>query len=301
MFRTFVRAFAALFLLALPLTNPAHAADLELQAGAHYVDAQINGHAVRLRVDPEAPGYILLNPAVVQRVGLRPSMTRARSFVGPVRLTGRTKSTAVTIGARTDERRIIWMDRDAVTDADGLISPADLPYDRVTLHLRAIAPGEQALSLPLGFDRSAGLFHRQRIGDQDVGFKLGTGTPLTLATAAAGALLAAQHGGTWAGEAREHPVRFGVIRPTRPLTLATALPVAGLPLTNMLVRTRDDRGDTNLPPENDADPDEMVVTAVTERQRARYTIILGADWLGGCSSIIWNNGTRIMTLACRTS
>lgn len=295
------RPIAAFILLATAATGPARAADLELQAGAHYVQAVVNGHAVRLRVDPEAPGYILLNPGAIQRVGLRPSMTRARTFVGPVRLTGRTKSTTVTIGNRTDERRIIWMDRDAVTDADGLIGPADLPYDRVTFHLRAAGPGEQLLTLPLAFDRSTGLSHRQRVGDQEVGFKLATGTPQTLATAAAGALLAARHGGTWAGEAREHPVRFGVMRPARPLTLGTALPIAGLPLARMLVRTRDDRGNAVLPAENDADPDEMVVTAGSERQRARYTVILGADWLAGCSSLVWDNGTRVMTVSCRAS
>jgi hypothetical protein len=187
------------FLLFLP--TPAAAADLVLEAGAHFVEAQVNGQPVRLRVDPEASGYIILNPAAVQRAALRPSLTRAVTYIGPVRLTGRTKSTTVTIGARTDERRIIWMDRDAAADADGIISPADLPYDRVTLNLRPPAAGEQAFTLPMTYQRSAGLVHSLRIGEQEIGFKISTANSHTLATAAAGALIAAQQGGAWAGEA----------------------------------------------------------------------------------------------------
>lgn len=285
----------------LATAGPGRAADLDLPAGAHFIDASINGRPVRLRIDAEASGYIILNPAVVARIGLRPSMTRARSFIGPVRLTGRTKSTTVTIGARTDERRIIWMDRDAVTDADGVISPADLPFDRITMNLRPVSPGETLYRLPMEFSASSGLFLRQRVGDQDVGFKVTAANPQTLVTAAAGALIAAQYAGNWAGEAQAHPVRYGVTRPTRPLTLGTTLPIGGLPVNRMLVRVSDDRGNAVLPPDHEADPDEMVVTADIQRQRARYSVILGADWLAGCSSMTWDNRARIMTISCRSS
>jgi hypothetical protein len=284
------------FLLFLP--TPAAAADLVLEAGAHFVEAQVNGQPVRLRVDPEASGYIILNPAAVQRAALRPSLTRAVTYIGPVRLTGRTKSTTVTIGARTDERRIIWMDRDAAADADGIISPADLPYDRVTLNLRPPAAGEQAFTLPMTYQRSAGLVHSLRIGEQEIGFKISTANSHTLATAAAGALIAAQQGGAWAGEARAQLVRFSVERPARPFALDRPLMVGGRSMDAMLVRVSDHRGDAALPPEPLADPDEVVVTAATGRQRARHSVVLGADWLAGCSSVTWDNRTRQLTFSC---
>lgn len=290
---------AACFLLAISIAGPAAAQSLTLEAGAPYVDARVNGHPVRLRVDPEAPGYILLNPGAVQRVGLRPSMTRARSYIGPVRLTGRTKSTTVTIATRTDERRIIWMDRDTVTDADGIISPADLPYERVTISMREAAAGERVATMAFTFEQSSGLVYRQRIGEQEVAFKIAGNNARTLATAAAGAVIGAAQGGMWAGPASDQPIRYGITRPTRPLALGTPMSVGGLPLSTMLVRTQDDRGNAVLPPENEADPDEMVVTANTGRSRARYVVILGNDWLSRCSSLTWDNGARLMTLSCR--
>lgn len=298
---SFLSRLASLVCLVLAMAGPARAADLELPAGAHVIEARINGHPVRLRVDAEAPGYILLNPAAIARVGLRPSMTRARFLVGPIRLTGRTKSTRVTIGTRTDERRVIWIDRDVVTDADGMISPADLPFDRVTMHLRAPGSGEQLFRLPLEFNANSGLFLRQPLGGQEVSFKIAAANPSTLVTAAAGALIAAQHAGTWAGDAQDHPIRFGIARPTRPLILGNVFVVGGLALDRMLVRISDNRGNAVLPPDHEADPDEMIVTADTQRQRARYTVFLGADWLAGCSSMTWDNGARIMTISCRAS
>ena len=46
----------------------------------------------------------------------------------------------------------------------------------------------------------------------------------------------------------------------RPLALARPASLNGLLLSNLLVRTGDDRGNCSLPPDPDADPDEVVVT-----------------------------------------
>lgn len=277
----------------------AAAADLTLPAAGNYViDAQVNGRPVRLRVDPGAAGYIIMNPSAVQRVGLRASLTRAQTFIGPVRLRGSSKAAAVTIAGVTSQRRLIWMDREIYSGADGIISPADLPYDRVTMLLAEPRSGEQALQLPMQFEPSSGLFHKFKLGAQEIVLSLSANKPESMATAAAGALIAQLHGGAWAGEAREQPVSFGVPRPVRPLALQQPLPIAGLRLARFLVRTQDHRGGAQLPPDAVADPDEIVVTATRGRQRPRYVLTLGRDWLSPCSSISWNNRTRIMTLHC---
>ncbi len=81
---TAVAAFFALLWAA-----PASAADLILDVASGYlVDAQINGVPVRLRVDPETSGYIILNAHAAQRIGLRRSMLGATTVIGPVRLRG---------------------------------------------------------------------------------------------------------------------------------------------------------------------------------------------------------------------
>ncbi len=294
---SFMRQLA--LLLALLLVSAPAAADLTLDAASGWIiDAQVNGVPVRLRVDPSAPGYIILNPGAVRRIGLRESMTRAQTFVGPVRLRGSTKAADVALGGGVSERRLLWWDRDVVNGADGIVSMADLPYDAVTLSLAEPRPSERLLRLPMTFERNSGLIHRLSLDGQEIIVTISLNKPQSMATAAAGGLIARHHEGTWAGEARQQPISFGVERPVRPLALGHPLPLAGLAVREMLVRTRDNRGNVDLPPEAGADPDEVVVTAQSGRQRSRYILTLGRDWLSACSSIIWDNRTRIMTLNC---
>jgi hypothetical protein len=294
-----LRHFLLLLSCLLP-TAPAVAADLTLHAGGGFlIDAQVNGRPVRLRVDTAAAGYIILNPAAAQRVGLRRSMTAAQTFVGPVRLRGSTKAADVTIAGTRSERRLLWWDRNVVEGADGVVSAADLPYDRVTFRFGPAQAGEQSLHLPMDYDRGSGLSHRLALGGQQVVLQVTVNRPESIATAAAGALLAQLHGGAWAGEMRVEPLSFGVLRPVRPLALGRALPIAGRDLSRLLVRTQDHRGNAQLPAEVGADPDEIVVTANSGRQRPRYSLGLARDWLAPCSSLTWDNRTRLLALNCR--
>jgi hypothetical protein len=66
------------------------------------------------------------------------------------------------------------------------------------------------------------------------------------------------------------------------------------------VRISDSRGNASCP-RCPADPDEIVVTGEKERQKARYDLSLGMDWLSACSSLSWDNRARVMTLNCRSA
>src|SRR5690349_13453631 len=114
-FRSGIVGLAALFAL-LPLQ--ARAADLILDLASNYlIAATINGQPVRLRIDPAASGYIILNPATVARIGLRRSMTRSMTRIGPVRLTGGSKVADVVLGGVQGERRLVWFDQPGVDGA----------------------------------------------------------------------------------------------------------------------------------------------------------------------------------------
>lgn len=282
----------------LAFSRPAFAADLVVSAADGYlIDATINGQPVRLRVDPETSGYIVLNGATAARLGLRRTMIGVQTRIGPVRLTGSSRVAELSIGDWTGRRRMAWLDREAAEGADGLIGPADMHYDRVTFEIAPSRPGERTVELPLEWERSFGLFHPLRIGDQIVRVQFSTSKPATLATAGAGAHLAAQLDGVWTGEARDALIEFGVVRPVRPLRFGRPLEIAALGIDGLLVRTGDNRGDLSLPPEPDADPDEVVVTAGS-RQRALFTVHVGLDRLLDCSRLLWDNGTRRMTFSC---
>lgn len=289
---------ASLLAALLLAASPARAADLVVDAASDFlIDATINGQPVRLRVDPETSGYIILNPATVQRLGLRRSMLGSRTQVGPVRLTGSSKVAELSIGGVTGDRRMVWIDRPAVEGADGLIGPADLPYDRVTFQLGAPRADEITAALPMQFERSEGLFHSLTLGEHELRFQFTLTKAETMATAGAGAHLAALNGGGWSGEPRDQVVDFGVVRPVRPLRLERPVNLGGLELGWLLVRTGDNRGNLSLPPEPDADPDEVTVTAGS-RQRARFNVTFGRDRLSLCSSIVWDNRTRQLTFHC---
>lgn len=287
-------------LAALLMAGPAAAADLVVERAANFtIGATINGQPVRLRVDPETSGYIILNQATVRRLGLRRSLLGSATRIGPVRLTGGSKVAEVAIGGVTGDRRLVWLeDREAIEGADGLIGPSDMPFGRVTFNLGAPREGEAAFVLPMAYERSFGLYHGMRIGQHDFRFQFSLTKPFTLATAGAGAALAGLQDGAWTGEAVDQVIELGVVRPVRPLRLARPLPVGGrFLLADLRVRTGDNRGNLALPSEPDADPDEVVVTG-RSRQRAAFVVHVGLDRLEACSSLVWDNRTRQLTLNC---
>jgi hypothetical protein len=294
-FPALVAAFLALFAV-----SPASAKDLTLDAASGYlVDATINGVPVRLRVDPETSGFIILNGEAAKRIKLRRSMLGAEAVIGPVRVKGNTKVARVSIGGVTGRRRLVFTDRVAAPGADGLIGPGDMPFDKVTFQLRAPAPGERLTTVPMQWERSMGLFHPVTFGEQAVRFRFTTLRSDSIATAAAGAVIAAAHGGAWSGAVGEQMIKYEVVRPVRPMTLARPASFAGLPLDRFHVRTSDSRGNNLLPTDPAADPDEIVVTGERQRQKARYDLSLGTDWLSACSSLSWDHRAKVMILSCR--
>lgn len=80
------------------------------------------------------------------------------------------------------------------------------------------------------------------------------------------------------------------------MRVSRPLDVYGLAISRFAVRTADNRGDLNLPPDPDADPDEVVIMG--SRQRARFELTLGLDRMSLCSRLVWDNRTRILTLHC---
>ncbi len=289
--------FAAFLFAWLSLAVPAMAAELRVTVDGNFlIGATINGHAVRLRVDPETSGYIILNAEAVARIGLRRSMIGSRAQIGPVRLDGSSKVAELSIGGVTGDRRMVWIDREMVAGADGLIGPADMHYDRVVFDLGPARAGEASFELPLEFARAGGLFFPLQLGEDLLRVHFSLIKPDSLATAAAGARLSELNGGQWAGGPRDQLIHYGVSRPVRPLRLSRPVSLNGLLFSEFHVRTSDNRGDLTLPPDPDADPDEVVVTG--SRQRARFDLTLGLDRLRQCSRLVWDNLSRRMILHC---
>jgi hypothetical protein len=186
--------------------------------------------------------------------------------------------------------------------ADVALGPQALPWNQVRFRLRPEQPGERRLRFPIVRENLIATVVRFRIGRQEVRLGFAPARPTSLATAAAGALLAESNGGTL-GEARERvPLATGVERPARRMSLSRPLSVQGLSIASLLVRTRDFGGETSLPglapADEEASPDEVVVTARADASPAVYYIMLGADALAPCSSITFDNLRRRVELSC---
>ena len=305
------RAFIAfLFALLAALSTPAAASDLVLDAGDGFIiSVRVNGATLRLRVDPAASGLVIINPDAARRARLRPEIGPPVPFIpgayprksfariGPVSLTGRTATAAATISGQPLAMRLIWFDRDVVPGADGVISVADLPFDRVVLRLGAARGPEAAVALLLDYSPEMGLFFPYAVGDRMVPIQFSVWRQDNMSTAAAGALLATRHSGAWRGDYARRTVSFGIDRPVRPMALAQPIELPGLSIGQFLVRTGDYRGGFALPTDA-ADPDEIVVEGASVRQTARFNLTLGRNQLARCSTLIWERAARRLTLSC---
>ncbi len=282
---------------------PAQAAELTVRAADRFiVPVVVNGHQIRLRVDPEAPAYVAVNPAVARRIGLRPTLLGGiYALVGPVRLNGNTKSAILSHDGRQVRQRFAWLNRNVIDDADGLISPAALPYERVTFELGTEQRREVVSTFPMTYSTEYGLLFPLRLGKQTIQFQFSTVKPRSMATAAAGARIAENNGGAWSGDPFEQLIEYGVRRPVRPLGLQTPLALEGLGLPGLLVRTSDNLGNHNLPSDASADPREIVVTGVRTRGAAVYMVTIGLDRLSACSRMIYEGPQHRLVLHCTGS
>lgn len=272
----------------------------------HIVEAQVRGRALRLRVDPGAPYFVLLNDKVAKE--LRLVGTKAATLaVGPLRLKGSTRSEKIAIGGLTRSRPVMWVKGQSIAEADGVINPASLPGGRITLQLRAPAPGEQQIRLPMRFDRERGLYFEFDYGGQLILTRFTLADELTTATGAAASVIAKRRNGLWDGSPFVHPVRFGVSRPVRRMVLGQTLSVNGFPVKDFAVRIQDDRGQYLLPekelPKVDDDEDGIVVTGKHNRSYGapHFWLMIGRRALSRCSSVSYDNHARQLLLSCSTA
>jgi hypothetical protein len=298
----YLRAFrwGALVLVLANLCLPARAADLVLDSSSGYtLPVEINGHRLRLRVDLSASGYILLNPGTASRIGLNGSMVRSEAWVGPHRLRGGSNATRINVAGAELRERVAWFDRDAVEGADGVVSPEVLPYDTITFRLGPPNPNDVETQLTLFYSKSGGLALPHPV----VGVRMGVDFSIfradSIATASAGALIAAEHGSSWSGETRAEVISFGIERPVRRMNLARPLLLGRLDLAGFLVRTSDNRGSHTLPPDTPEDPSEIVVNAQREsRQPPMRMLTVALDRLSRCSSLTYRKPGRQLVLRC---
>lgn len=277
------------------------------------VTAQLRERPIRLKVDPGAPWYVVLNESVAKSAGLV-GLRGATLVVGPVKLRGKTRTEKLDFGnGLVSPVPVMWFKGEAIGEADGVINPAQLPTLQVTMQLGPPRPGERTIEVPMHFDQQRGLYHDMEFGGQAILTRFTLLESLSTATGATASIIAKRRSGAWSGEQFSQPVRYGIVRPVRKMVFAEPISVEGLTLTELGVRFLDDRGDLWLPDrevaveDEDANSDAQVDESdivVTGKQRKRifgrphYWLMVGRDDLNRCSSLTYDRKASRITLRC---
>ena len=295
---------AALLLCVLLAASPAWArpaapaGQLVVPAAHPFVTASVNGHPVRLKVDLGANSGVILNPQAATRAGLvGEGSTTMR--IGPVKLRGSRASPSFELGDARWTTRVRWFDRNFTDDADGVISPHDLPFTDVIFQ----GPGRASrapFALETSYTEDRGVFVPVRVAGKKVAVRFSLLRKQSFATGSAGALLAKQQGGALEGQAVQHHIGWDVSRPARRLMLRELWRVGGFSFRTLLVRSRDYRGKSVLP-SADAEPgatDIVVTGRAGERQAAEHFMTVGLDQLQTCETITYAREPKQLTFRC---
>jgi hypothetical protein len=265
------------------------------------VPVTIQGTAAQLRVDPGAPTMPVFNPDFAERAKLDAGPFAIRAGIGPVRVKGQSAVVRLDFGAGEFKRRATWFTANYTHDSDGTIGPGGLPEPRIRFDLHPAMPGERSVTLPLADFGYVGMGSEMLVGGTKVRILFTLARERTIATAAAGATIAAAQDGRFAGAGETMPIRLNVMRPVRVMTLGRPLRVGPLAIDRIFVRTSDFGSAASIPDGTapEADPDEIVVTGAKKKGKQRIFIEIGRDALSRCSSILFDKPAKRVTLSCR--
>lgn len=299
-----------------PARRPAERPTERRISGDAIQAVRLEGHALRVRADPAAPGTLLVPRTLAERLELKAGKRLGIGFVyliGPVRVSAGTDTAKVDFGAGPEKMRVGWTTRTFSDVADGSVGPMGLPEPLIRFVLRPADPRDRKVVLPMApltFPFTlfgAGWTHSYAqivVDGAPMRLLFDPNHPQSHATAGAGVRLAKAQDGRVEGDPAMQEVAFGVERPVRRMRLRRPLAIGPLRIERLGVRTTDfgdartirEAGATEAAP----DPNEVVVTARGKKRDMRDDqITLGADVLDRCSEILFDKPKRQIELTCR--
>jgi hypothetical protein len=232
-----------------------------------------------------------------------PQYIQAR--IGPVKIRGQQRPVKVSLGGgRADNKLVRWYQTDEHKFGEALAGPYAIPAPVIRFTLRPAQPGEIRFSMPLmDEDKRGQASTRMVFGKTKVYFAFAPHFETTLASAAAGSVIAQNYGGEFVGDPKPVVVAYNIARPARPVQLKTPIAFGPVALSKLLVRSRD-YGETNAIKEAkspDASEDEILVQAKRKGTNPEYFVYIGNDFLKNCSSITYDKPGKTVTLSCLPS
>ena len=250
---------------------------------------------LRVRLHPSAPAMPVFTVDAAYRAGLKAGWFGGEYRIGPIRMSAPTAVADLALGGQQFKRRVAWTRLPFAPGFDGVIGPGSVPERVVRFALRPAQAGERTVALQLDSPRWGIAGAVVLLGGVRTTLRFDPDAPRTVANAAAGVALATAYRGTVSGEPVPLPIAFGIERPVRDLILAEPVAVGPFGLKRLAVRVADGGG-ANTIREADADPEEVHVAAKGKPGRAG--LIIGADLLGRCSSLVFDKPRKQVRLTC---
>ncbi|TVV75631.1 hypothetical protein [Sphingomonas solaris] len=290
---------AALLLAAPPAVArkpPVPVGTITLDLSDPQVTVTVEGVALRLRVALDGHGTIELNRAAVARLPI--SFGKAASAeVGRVELPGIAVPATMMLAGKAVPVAL-WSYGDCCAGVDGSIDAALLPFAEIRFERAGRGGGTgDSRSYALLRDEDHGMGVRETVTGRAVLVQFALDRPETLATAAAGAIVAAAHGGRFEGDYAPVLVAWGVSRPSRVIAFARPAHLAGFRFDRLRTRTGDFAGRDQLP-SDPRQPDEIVVRRRHPPQHGWAAVSIGRDRLDRCDGLLFHPATLLLTLHC---
>lgn len=301
---------AAMLLLALGLspavdaakTPPPFTGELRLDMDDPVLDVTVGKVPLRLRVALDQKRLIEINPDIVQRLTAHPPDRRFRfedgfdAQIGRERLQGIQAATIVRLNDREMQVTLASHGRPCCTGVDGEIGIGLLPYEKIRFVREGGNAAEVTTSFTIDDDSIHGPQATVAAGGASVLVQFSLTRRESVATAAAGAILARGHGGTLTERA---PVStaFGIERPASTLRFGSPVSLAGFAFDEVAVRTADFGGSIDFP-FDPAQPQDIVVTRKLPQQQAWPVVLIGRDRLDRCSEASFDGNSHVLTLRC---
>lgn len=219
----------------------------------------------RLTVHPDTAARLEANPAPLDWYG------KGRLRIGSTRiLQGRDRPMDLIIEGVPHRARVLWFQGASSGPGNGSVGPYAIPFDHVAIRLGGVSTETYTLRLVGGFNRSAGARFRHAGGEMLVQFAVEDKGDYPVASAAAGAAIAAAYDGVATGEVWQEHIAFGVHRPVQLVRLGRPLVIGPFSFDAIAVRARDrvdGSGSGNRLPEPppEFDPAEMVIIMPSQK------------------------------------
>ena len=233
---------------------------LKVEAGGTVLDIELHtGSINRLTLHPETAARLGVDSLPSHLYGT------GRLRIGTTGiLNGRDRAIDLTIEGVPHTARVLWFEGASGGTGHGSAGPFAIPFDHIAIRLGGTSAATYRFPLIGGFNLSAGARFTHDGGDMLVQFAVEEKGSYPLASAAAGAAIAAAYDGVATGELWDEHIAFGIRRTVQLVRLGRPLVIGPFRFDAIAVRTRDrldgsGSGDKLPEPPAEWDPSEMVV------------------------------------------